>query len=733
MLSPFRNRLRAHRVAFALAALAVAIVAAFWSALPDVGQLDRYRPPLPSVVLDRHGKRIGEFLEQRRQLAALPQIPAHVRDAFLAAEDDSFYQHPGFDPLAMLRAAWANLREGGVVQGGSTITQQLAKNLFLSSERSFTRKLRDVALAARIELALEKDEILELYLNQIYLGSGAYGVAEAARTYYGKSIGELTISEAALLAALPRAPSRLSPHADPASAEAGRRQVLHRMLETGRIDAASERAARAARPLVIPPPPTPRAFADAAYFVEEVRQQLFDELGAEAVLRGGLRVETSLDLRLQRAALAAVRSGLASAKQRAERAGDAQAPEGALLALDAASGEVLAMVGGRDFASSRFNRAVQAHRQPGSAFKPFIYGAALEAGYPPDVTLYDYQYEHRDRATGRLWRPKNYSGRFKGPVMMSEAFARSLNNATIRLAEEVGVDAVIDFARRAGIHSPLGRDLGIALGTNEVTLLELTSAYATLARGGKQRSPRLVLRVVGQDGATLVENLAAADLPPQSGSRRISAVDAYLTTYLMRETVRAWYGTAHEAAALGEALAGKTGSTNENRDAWFVGYSPRLVAGVWVGNDDRTPMRRDQTGAGAALPIWTAFMERALAGQELGEFPMPAGLEFAGSDPETGERVRSPVQYPGWVPLAAGREPRRAKWVPSPWPAKPPETTAVATATGDAAGAGDLTAAAEPPGPSDETAAASPSVADAPASALPDVAAEPPPAPPPTP
>ncbi len=683
-----------HPIALGAGVLALAACVAFGLALPEVGDLARYRPPLPSVVLDRYGKPIGAFVEQRRQLVSLRQIPPHVRAAFLAAEDDGFYHHLGVDPVALVRAALANVRAGGVVQGGSTITQQLAKNLFLTSERSLVRKLQDTALAARIEWELSKDEILELYLNQIYLGSGAYGVAEASVTYYGKPIAKLSVSEAAQLAALPRAPSRLSPHVNPAAAEAGRKLVIGRMRGTGRLDAQAAQAALAEKPRIAPPPPPPKAYADAAYYVEEVRQQLFDELGAETVLRGGLRIETALDLALQRAALAALRGGLAAAAGRAKQAGKAVVPEGALLALDAQSGDVLAMVGGSDYALSRFNRAVQARRQPGSAFKPFAYGAALEAGYPPNVTLYDYQYEHRDKATGKLWRPRNHSGRFKGPVSLSESFARSLNNATIRLVDEVGVDSVIDFARRAGIRSPLHRDLGLALGTNEVTLLELTTAYATFARAGKLRDPRLVLRVTDGAGEVLRENLRSGELPARVGSGRISEVDAYLTTYLMRETVRAWYGTAHRASTLDSAIAGKTGSTNENRDAWFIGYSPRIVAGVWVGNDDRTPMARDQTGAGAALPIWVAFMQRAIARFPAAEFTVPAGIAWAGVDAESGLRVRSSVFYPGWVPVAAEREKRFAKFVPSPW--KDPELVIAPGAALAAAASGGADAARTP-------------------------------------
>ena len=666
-----RFSLRRTGLLVAVLALLAAVGGAFvfgsivWSGLPDVADLDRYRPLLPSVVVDRNGVRIGRFVEERRQLIALRDIPPHVIDAILAAEDDGFYRHSGVDLGGMLRAAVANIKAGRIEQGASTITQQVAKNIYLNPERTYMRKLRDVALALQIELTLSKDEILEIYLNQIYFGSGAYGIAEAAMTYFGKPVGSLTIGEAALIAGLPPAPSRRSPHRDPHAAEENRKSVIARMRETGRLSATAATAALAEAVKVVALP-APEAFTDSAYFVEEVRQQIFDELGSELVLRGGLRIETTLDAGMQREAVAAVRAGLDAMRKDGVRDRQGRAAEGALVSLDVKSGDVLAMVGGYDFAKSRFNRAVQAKRQPGSAFKPFAYGAALEAGYPANTTLYDYQVEFRNRSTGKWWRPKNYTGEFRGPVSMVEAFARSLNNPTIRLVEEVGVDRVIDFARRAGIRSNLSRDLALVLGTNEVTLLELTSAYGTFARGGRARDPRIVRRVVDADEKILLEDLKAADLPPRRSTKRISSVDAYLTTYLLREAVRSWYGTGHGAARLGPGIAGKTGSTNENRDAWFIGYTPEVVTGVWVGHDDRSPMARNRTGAGAALPIWTAFMANVLDGEKSRDFALPDGLRFAGVSAETGEWVRSSVQYPGWVPVAGDRRVRQARFVPPP-------------------------------------------------------------------
>ena len=672
---------------------AFVLLSVLWVGLPDVGDLDRYRPPLPSLVVDRHGVTIGRFVEERRELIALRDVPPHVIDAILAAEDDGFYRHSGIDLFGMLRAGLANLRAGRIEQGASTITQQVAKNIYLNPERTYMRKLRDVALAIQIELTLSKDEILEIYLNQIYFGSGAYGIAEASTTYFGKPVGSLSVAEAALLAGLPPAPSRRSPHSDPRAAEVNRRAVLLRMRDTGRLSRSAASTALAENVKVIDTIQGEK-YTDAAYFVEEVRQQIFGELGSELVLRGGLRIETTLDARMQHEAVTALRAGLEAMRSDFARDAKGQPAEGALVALDVKSGDVLAMVGGYDFAKSRFNRAVQAKRQPGSAFKPFAYGAALEAGYPPNVTLYDYQVEFRDRKTGKWWRPKNYTGRFRGPVSMTEAFARSLNNPTIRLVEEVGVDRVIDFARRAGIRSKLSRDLGLGLGTNEVTLLEITSAYGTFARGGRARDPRIVRRVVDGDERVLLENLTAADLPPRQTKKRISSIDAYLTTYLMKEAVRSWYGTGHAAARLGSGIAGKTGSTNDNRDAWFLGFTPEIVTGVWVGHDDRTPMAKYRTGAGAALPIWTAFMDQVLDGEKPGDFPVPDGLRFAGVSSETGEWVRSAVQYPGWIPIAADRKTRRARFVPSPY--KEPEDELLPIAAGGAPGSVPQAAGAPP-------------------------------------
>jgi penicillin-binding protein 1A len=400
-----------------------------------------------------------------------------------------------------------------------------------------------------------------------------------------------------------------------------------------------------------------------------VRQELFARLGAEAVLRGGLRVETTLDAALQRAAHAAVRKGLLAFEARRGRRGAPPAEpsvEGALVALDVDSGDVLALVGGYDFARSQFDRATQARRQPGSAFKPFVYGAALAAGFLSSGPMYDYQVEYGNPATGLPWRPRNYKDVMRGEVPMYEAFARSLNNATIRLLEEVGVRRAITFARKTGIHSPLAGDLGLALGTSEVTLLEITSAYGTFASGGRPLRPRIVRSVRDRDGRELLADLTLEGNAVAAGG--ISPIDAYLVTNLLRAPVRHWFGTAHAAADLRRPLAGKTGSTNQNRDAWFIGFSPDLVAGVWVGRDDRSPLGRTETGSRAALPIWMDFMKSALASRPSREFAVPPGVQFAAADPVTGELQRSPRAIAGFEPLAIGRPVRQSRFVPPPLP-----------------------------------------------------------------
>lgn len=796
------------RVVFVLAfLLMVAGAGAFWLAvrevergLPDLRRLEDYEPYLTTRVFDRKGRPIGEFYEERRRLVRNEEIPEVVKQAFVAGEDGAFFEHRGIDYQSIVRAAWVNFRAGGKVkQGGSTITQQVAKSL-LSSERSYLRKAKDMLLAKRIEERFSKDEILFLYLNQIYLGHGAYGVGEAAWTYFGKPLDQLGVGEAALLAGLPKAPTDYSPFNSPALAEQRRQYVLQRMLDVGYLDHdAWEKAAR--NPPRLAPPPEQADFLTAAYFTEEVRRALYEKLGREATLRDGLRVETTLDLDRQREAVSALRRGLEShdrrhggwrgplrrirsdelaselsklatenalvrsnpaqytplflernytgvvrdvdAKEgvalvalspeielplawqdaawaaRGEtsiagllRPGDVarfrlrppgegehephlvltQGPsvEGALVSLDVEDATVAALVGGYDFARSEFDRATQAMRQPGSSFKPFVYGAAIEQGYGPTSIVVDAPVVVLDPGSGQLWAPSNYTKRFYGAVTAREALARSLNNATVRLYMDVGIDRTIAFARKLGIRSPLGRHLSLALGSTEVSLLELTGAYETIAAGGRRRPPRFVTRVLDRHGKVVLENLPLGDVstghgapqtapaeptpalrtaavaapPPPStdpveGVQAIPEATAYLMTTMLRATIEESYGTGHKAAAaLKRPIAGKTGTTNDQKDAWFVGYSPELATGVWIGYDSREVLGDKETGGHAALPIWIDYMSAALKDRPIRDFDAPEGILFARVSRSTGRFTNADDPSSIFVPFLEGAKPR---------------------------------------------------------------------------
>jgi penicillin-binding protein 1A len=794
---------------------------AFLRDLPDLHSVADYRPPLASRVYDRDGRLIGEFYVERRRLTPYEAVPQHVVRAFVAGEDAAFFEHSGIDMVSILRAAWVNLMAGGEIkQGASTITQQMVKGLLLSPERTLRRKIREMILARAIEQRFTKEEILYLYLNQIYFGHGAYGIGEAAGTYFDKPVEQLTVSEAALLAGLPKAPSRYSPFANPKRAEERRRYVLSRMLDNGYLDEAAHAAALADVP-VLAEGQRERDFAAAAYFTEDVRRQLFDTLGGETVLQGGLDIHTTLDLELQRAATAAVRLGLVELSHRqgyrgplrqvareeipAERvrlaeinglpapaeAGEAAPPEaalpppaepaipvpagaaaasplapgreepvtgvvlavdakaqtariglgpgvqgtarladldwarpydpdrqaykvdsiaqvlkvgdvceflilapeaedppdtlrlalhqepmveGALVSLELDSGEVLALVGGYDYARSQFDRATQGRRQPGSAFKPLIYGAAISKGYTPASIILDRPVVYTDEFSGQVWRPRNYGRSFYGPITLREALARSVNNATVHLFRDVGVDYVIDYAKRLGIESPLERNLSLALGSSVVSLLELTRTYAVFGHAGHRVTPVFIRRVEGRDGEVLLETVElrvdpnaapasdeptpeeaglapvaaafedegeavpaeAAPAAPASPDQILTPEEAYLVTDLLRAVVIDPHGTGGRLRELGRPVVGKTGTTNDQADAWFIGFSPDVATGVWVGHDVARFLGPGETGARAAAPIWIDYMRAALADRPVRDFPVPEAIVFARIDRKTG-------------------------------------------------------------------------------------------------
>ncbi len=781
--------------------------------LPDLDSVDDYQPTLTSRVYDRHGLLIGEFFSERRRLTPLTSVPAHVVDAFVASEDNAFFEHTGIDYLSILRAAWVNLRAGGeIVQGGSTITQQMVKSLLLSPERKLRRKIREMILARRIEERFSKQEILYLYLNQIYFGHGAYGIGEAADTYFGKPVEKLTVSEGALLAGLPKAPSRYAPFANPERAELRRRYVLRRMLATERIDPETYEWTIADVP-ILRSDSSSQSIEASAYFTEEVRRLLFEVLGSDETLRGGLTIETTLDLRLQIAAVEALKKGLVDLDRRQgyrgpvrrvpvseipgeiDRLGeenglalpvaseleetadpassgsgdeiiaewsppeipesqtllgvvtevdaDAQvawvafAPrvkgavhlkevewartpdrharprpvnsidavfaegdvarfrrvpprdesepdgidwgetvalgleqepivQGALLSLEVTSGDVLAMVGGSDFRKSQFNRVTQARRQPGSAFKPLIYAAALARSYSGASILYDRPVVYVDQTSGFIWRPRNYGRSFYGPITLREALVRSVNNATVHLFRDVGVDFVIEYAHHVGITSPLNRDLSLALGSSGVSLLELTQAYAVFPAGGRRVTPIFIRRVIDNEGRVLLENVALSNVSGDTEEDADGEVDedllgvnvaalddenseeevdpdqlippeqAYLTTSLLRAVVTDPHGTGWRLRALNRPLAGKTGTTNDQGDAWLMGFSPTLMTGVWVGHDESHFLGWGETGSRAAAPIWVDYMRFALADRPVRDFAVPEPIVFARIDRKTG-------------------------------------------------------------------------------------------------
>ncbi|MFQ5913216.1 MAG: penicillin-binding protein 1A [Nitrospinota bacterium] len=703
----------------------VGLLFAQFEGLPNVYELERYRPSTTTHIYDSQNRLLGEFYMERRILVPLHRIPQHLIQATLAIEDNNFYDHIGIDLRGLARAFYRNMRAGRVVQGGSTITQQLAKILFLTPERSFSRKVKEALLALRIERTYSKEEILALYFNQIYLGSGAYGVEAAARTYFGKGVENLNLEEAALLAALPKAPSYLSPVRYPERARSRRNLVLGKMQEMGFIPPERAQEAQKAPLNIVRLKPVE---SQAPHFVEHVRRELQERFGQRELYQKGLRVYTTLDLDLQRAAREALVKGLKAVDRRrglgqppeeyppgspppALRPGSrvvgrvtrvvgdrvsgifgghtasltvsevglrenlsAGSPlvvevvsvnaargeltlkpvfpaEGALIALDVKTGAIRAMVGGRDFEKSQFNRATQALRQPGSSFKPFIYAAALEGGMRPNDMLVDAPVSYWDPSAKKAWRPTNYERRFFGRVTLQRALEHSINVATIRLLEKVGPRRVRDLAKRLGIESPVEPYLSMALGTSVVTLQELTSAYATIANGGLRTSPYTIERVEAEDGSTLYERelQIARVLDPET---------AYLSTHMLQGVIKR--GTGRKAKVLKARLAGKTGTTDEFKDAWFIGFSPDLALGAWVGVDTNEQLGKRETGARAALPIWIDTMAAWLEEHPAGEFPVPRDIQLVDVDSRTGLLASASCRrYAIRVALRKGTEPSR--------------------------------------------------------------------------
>ena len=705
--------------------------------LPDVSALQDYQPSLVTEVYDRHEELIAEFFVEKRRLVHLSEIPAHVRNATIAAEDSRFYSHGGVDYIGIGRAVWVNLRAGTTREGASTITQQVARNLFLTRERTLRRKIREAILARRIEQRYDKDSILQIYLNQIFYGHNTYGIEAAAQLYCGKSVADLSLADGAMIAGLPPAPNTYSPLRDPKRSIQRRGHVLRRMVDEGYLES-GDAAAAAKEPMCSPGerPHVTHRVNKAPYFVEYVRQHLEDRYGPTALYRGGFTVHTTLDLRLQQAAQRAVRDGLLTVDRRIRRGawqrpsgrveltsdeelntarieavtmahgagptvrkadllagvllevrpdsaavavrksrgvikpegadwirsivgeegkfsgdltqllrrGDVvrvrvteadpenvahqleleQDPQvqGALLALEASSNQVLAMIGGYDFDRSQFNRALRAVRQPGSAFKPVIYAAAVEAGMNPTSQVSDDPIE-REIPGADTWRPENYDEEFLGPITMRLALTKSRNLATIDLLEKIGVDAACAYARRLGVRRDFPCVLSLALGSAEMTLMDVTTLYGVFANQGIFTEPVFIASIVDRFGTIKEERLLSAQ-------RVISPEVAYTVTSMLESVVQ--HGTGRQVRALERPAAGKTGTTNDFHDAWFIGYTPEIVAGVWVGFDNQASLGRKESGGRVAAPIWLAFMQEALQGQPVTDFPIPPGVRFVLQD-----------------------------------------------------------------------------------------------------
>ena len=705
--------------------------------LPQISSLKDYQPSIVTNVYAYDGTRIAEFYLERRIVVPLEKIPQKLIWAFVAAEDSRFFEHEGIDFFGILRASWKNIKARGIVQGGSTITQQVTKSLLLSPERSFTRKFREAILAYRIEKHLSKQEILFLYLNQIYLGHGAYGVEAAAQNYYGKHLDELDLAECAMLAGLPQAPSRYSPYSHPQRAKERQVYVLNQMVADGYISA--EEAAAALAYNVEIKERENWDIGKVPYFTEHIRRYLEEKYGQEVLYREGLQVYTTVNVPFQKAAQKAVKKGLyeldkrqgyrgpvahlapeeiepyfQKLKEATETAGGLeqgtvvkgvvialsgeeknvsvrmsqglgvvplenmewarkpdpeiaygtvkvrdpaevlsvgdvilvrlleldqengnwllaleQDPEvqGALLCMENGTGHVRAMVGGMDFNTSQFNRAIQSRRQPGSSFKPFTYAAALDKGYTPATVIIDSPIIYTDDQMDWKWKPKNYKEKFYGPTLFRTALIFSRNVVTIKIVRDIGIDYLIDYARRFGITSPLSRDLSLALGSSGLSLLELTNAYSVFANLGELVSPVFITKVLDRHGNVLEENRTQKE-------RVLDKDTAYIMTHLLQEVVK--YGTGWRARALKRPAAGKTGTTNKLQDAWYIGFTPSYVTGVWVGFDDDRTLGKYETGSRAASPIWVDYTRKVLRTEPVKVFTVPENVVFAKIDPKTG-------------------------------------------------------------------------------------------------
>ena len=617
--------------------------------LPSLAQLHNIEPSLVTKIYSADGNVIKEFYTERRILIPLRRIPSHLVDALLATEDRRFFDHWGANLLAMGRALWHNFWAGRRVQGASTITQQLARTLFLTPEKTISRKIKEVLTAIKIERNYTKEEILEMYLNQCYFGRGAYGVQAAAQLYFGKNVEDLTISEGAVLIAIPKNPSRYSPINHPDLALKRRNIVLESMKNFGKI---SREIADSLKSLPLEISPTSTPVGEAPYFTEMVRQYLEEKYGEDTLYREGLSVYTTLHLELQKAAEEALTREVEVRQHNMEqthslrdtnytvmvidtteeeptRRREYKQIQGALVALDNKTGNILALVGGKDFEQSQFNRAVQALRQPGSGFKPFVYTAAIDNGAKPTDIMYDTPIILTGD-DGKEWNPENFDLIFRGPVTLREALARSINVISAKLIQKVTPQQTIFFASHMGISTPLSPYPSLALGTSEVTLWDMVSAFSVFPNGGIKVEPKYILKITDRYGKVLEEN---------EYSRReevLSAQTAYIMTTMLQSVVNRGTGYGARARGFTRPAGGKTGTSDNCMDNWFVGFTPQITAGVWMGYDDKTIIGENITGAHTALPVWTDFMLTAHENLPVEYFKVPPGIYFKTACLESG-------------------------------------------------------------------------------------------------
>jgi penicillin-binding protein 1A len=598
---------------------------AFTHDLPQIRSLENFRPNAVTRIYSADKVVLAELFVEKREPVPLEAIPRLLKAALVATEDRKFYRHSGVDLKGIARAIIKDIKAGEFVEGASTITQQLSKTLFLTHRKTLVRKIKEAILAFQLERRYTKDEILELYLNQVYFGSGAYGVQSAAKIFFEKSVKDLSLAECALVAGMPKSPSRYSPLVNQDLAIKRRNIVLKQMRD---VDIISVAAYQQALKEELHTNGRKLNTAKAPYFVEFIKGLLENELGSTRVYKSGLSVFTTLDYRKQLAAENAIAKGLVDLVHRMQQRQIAEpAPQAALVCIDLTSGGILSMVGGKDFHTNRFNRATMALRQPGSAFKPFVYAYAIEHGFAQNKIILDAPVVYKGAQDGKDWKPENFSLDYKGEMTLRHALVISQNIPAVRLLEMLGPYSVAQFAQQLGIKSPLGSDLSLALGTSEVTLMDLTSAYSAFPNKGEKIKPFGVLEIVDRQGHVIWRAKPQKRLV-------MSRAGAAIVTNMLEGVVSE--GTGRQARILGRAVAGKTGTTNDYKDALFIGFSPSMIAGVWVGQDGGGSLGEKETGARAALPIWIDFMNAAFQKEPHQYFDIPDDVSQIRMDPVTG-------------------------------------------------------------------------------------------------